>query len=66
MIDPTKYGTATEVASLIDKPRMTLTNGVRRGEVEHCETVGGTLLISVADAKRWAGQTRKTGPKKRA
>ena len=63
MIDPKKYGTASEVADKTDVPRTTLINAVNREEIEHAYTVGGTLLISVAAAKRWAKKTRKTGPK---
>lgn len=63
MIDPKKYGTASEVAEAVGKPRTTLISAAARGEIESCTTHGGTLLIDVVTAKRWAKKTRKTGPK---
>lgn len=63
MIDPKKYGTASEVAEAAEVKRTTLLMAAKRGEVKHCYTIGGTLLIDVAAAKRWAKGTRKTGPK---
>jgi hypothetical protein len=63
MIDPAKYGTASEVAEAVEKPRTTLISAAERGEIETAETYGGTLLIGVASAKKWAKKTRKTGPK---
>lgn len=62
-IDPTKYGTASEVAEAVGKPRTTLISAAERGEIASVNTHGGTLLIEVAAAKRWAKKTRKTGPK---
>lgn len=63
MIDPKKYGTASEIAEAVGEPRTTLINAANRGEIDKAETLGGTLLISVASAKRWAKQTRKPGRK---
>ena len=63
MIDPKRYGTASEVADKTGVPRTTLINAVNRNEIDHTYTAGGTLLISVSAAKRWAKKTRKTGPK---
>ncbi len=65
MIDPKTYGTASEVAEAVGKPRTTLISAAERGEITNCHTHGGTLLIEVASAKRWAKTTRKTGPKPR-
>ena len=66
MIDPRKYGTASEVAEAVGEPRTTLINAANRGELEHAHTIGKTLLISVVSARKWAKKTRKTGPKPRA
>ena len=63
MIDPAKYGTASEVAVAVGKPRTTLISAAERGEIANVTTHGGTLLIEVAAAKRGAKKTRKTGPK---
>ena len=63
MIDPKKYGTASEVSKAVKVARTTLITAAKRGEITHCYTIGKTLLIEVAAAKRWAKVTRKTGPK---
>ena len=63
MIDPTKYGTASEVAEAVGKPRTTLISAAARGEIASATTHGGTLLIEVSEARKWAKKTRKTGPK---
>lgn len=63
MIDPQKYGTASEVAEAVGKPRTTLISAAERGEIDSVNTHGGTLLIDVAAARRWAKKTRRTGPK---
>ena len=63
MIDPKKYGTASEVAGAVGKPRTTLISAVERGEIDTAKTFGGTLLVGVASARKWAKKTRKTGPK---
>jgi len=63
MIDPKKYGTASEVSEAVGVARTTLITAAKRGEITHCHTVGETLLIDVAAAKKWAKGTRKTGPK---
>lgn len=65
MIAPKKYGTASEVAEAVGEPRTTLINAANRGEIEKAETLGGTLLLSVASAKRWQKKTRKRGRKPR-
>lgn len=62
-IVPREYGTASEVSQAVGSPRTTLITAASRGEIEHCHTAGGTLLIEIAAAKRWAKQTRKVGPK---
>jgi len=66
MIDPAKYGTASEASEAAKVKRTTLITAAKRGEVRHCYTIGGTLLIDVAAAKRWTKETRKTGPKPKA
>lgn len=66
MIDPKKYGTASEVAEAVDQPRTTLINAANRGEIESTTTHGGTLLISIPSARKWGKQTRKIGPKFKA
>lgn len=63
MIDPAKYGTASEVAEAVGKPRTTLISAAGRGEIASAKTHGGTLLIEVASARKWAKKTRKTGPR---
>lgn len=63
MIDPKKYGTASEVSEAVGVARTTLITAAKRGEITHCYTIGETLLIDVASAKKWAKETRKTGPK---
>lgn len=63
MIDPKKYGTASEVSAVVGVARTTLITAAKRGEIAHAYTIGETLLIDVAAAKRWAKGTRKTGPK---
>lgn len=63
MIDPKKYGTASEVAEAVGQPRTTLISAARRGEIDTAETYGETLLVGVASARKWAKKTRKTGPK---
>lgn len=62
MIDPQKYGTASEASEAAGVKRTTLLMAAKRGEVTHCHTLGGTLLIDLAAAKRWAKKVRKTGP----
>lgn len=66
MIDPAKYGTASEVAEAVGEPRTTLINAANRCEIAKAETLGGTLLLSVASAKRWQKKTRKPGRKPQA
>ena len=63
MIDPKKYGTASEVSKAVGKPRTTVISAAERGEIDTAETFGGTLLIGVTSARKWAKKTRKTGPK---
>ena len=65
MIDPTKYGTANEVAPLIGVGRRTLATALeRRYEgLEVVATVGGTLLVSLASAKKYAKNRPKRGRK---
>jgi len=62
-INTAKYGTASEVAKAVGVARTTLITAAKRNEIAHCYTIGQTLLIDVAAAKRWSKQTRKTGPK---
>ena len=66
MIDPNKFGTAAEVAAAVKVARTTLISAVARGEIETVETCGGTVLVSVASASKWAKQARKVGPKFKA
>jgi hypothetical protein len=66
MIDLAKYGTASEVAEAVGEPRTTLITAANRGEIETAKTHGGTLLISVVDARKWSKKTRKVGPKFKA
>ena len=66
MIDPSKYGTETEAAKAVLVPRTTLQSAVDRGEVEHVATCGGTRLVEIASAKRWAKKRPKRGRKPQA
>ena len=52
-IDPSKYGTPTEISTATEQPRTTLLNAVRRGEIAAVKTLGGTLLLSLNAANRW-------------
>ena len=65
MIDPKKYGTASEVAEVVGVERKTLWKAMDRRDksLEVSETVGGTLLVSVASAKRYKRKPPKRGPK---
>jgi len=65
MIDPAKYGTASEVAEVVGVKRQTLDMAMRRADerLEIVETVGGTLLVSVASAKTYKRKPPKRGPK---
>jgi hypothetical protein len=54
MIDPKKYGTETEAANAVSVPRTTLRSAVDHGEVVYVATVGGTRLVEIASAKKWA------------
>lgn len=63
--DPSRFGTASEVAEVVGVARTTLIDGAKRGEIRHTYTAGGTLLIEIAAAKKWAKEKRKTGPKPR-
>ena len=66
MIDPKKYGTASEIAEAVGEPRTTLINAANRGEIDKAETLGGTLLLSVVSANLWQKKTRKPGRKPQA
>lgn len=63
VISPEEFGTASEVSDAVGVARTTLIDGAKRGEIRHTYTTGGTLLIEVSSAKKWAKGTRKTGPK---
>ena len=63
MIDPAKYGTASEVAEAVEEPRTTLINAANRGEIEITKTLGGTLLLSIVSARKWKKKSRKPGRK---
>jgi len=60
MID---YDTITNVARIIKVPRGTLASAIDRGEIEIQLTPGKHCLVNIPDAKRWSGETRKSGPK---
>lgn len=66
MIDPAKYGTASEIAEAVGEPRTTLINAANRGEITSAKTLGGTSLLSVESAKRWQKGGRKPGRKTKA
>lgn len=65
MIDPKKYATATEASTVAGIERRTLASAMERRDerLEVVETHGGTLLVSVASAKRYAKNPPKRGPK---
>jgi predicted site-specific integrase-resolvase len=63
MIDPAKYGTASEIAEAVGVARTTLINAVNRGEIVSVKTPGGTLLLSVVSATRWTKKERRPGRK---
>jgi len=65
MIDPRKYGTATEAARLAGIERRTLATAMARGDelLEVTSTVGGTLLVSVKSAHAFKATPPKRGPK---
>jgi len=65
VIDPKKYGTATEVAVLVGVERRTLATAMDRryAGLEVVQTVGGTLLVSLASARKYAADPPKRGPK---
>lgn len=63
MIDPKKYGTASEISEATKIPRTTLITAANRGEITHCHSLGGTLLLELASVKAWVKVDRKTGPK---
>ena len=68
VIDPSKYGTASEVAEAVGMERRTLASAMERRDerLEIVETFGGTLLVSVASAKKYAKNPPKRGPKPKA
>lgn len=65
MIDPSKYGTASAVADLCGMERRTLASAMERRDerLEVVEIIGGTLLVSLASAKKYAKNPPKRGPK---
>ena len=65
MIDPVKYATATEAANVAGIERRTLASAMERRDerLEVVATHGGTLLVSIASAKRYAKNPPKRGPK---
>ena len=63
MIDPRKYGTETEAAKAVSVPRTTLQSAVDRGEIVHVATSGGTRLVEITSAKKWARNRPKRGRK---
>lgn len=63
VIDPSKYGTETEAANEVAVPRTTLQSAVERGEIDHVVTCGGTKLVEIASAKRWAKNRPTRGRK---
>jgi hypothetical protein len=66
MIDPKKYGTETEAAKAASVPRTTLQSAVDRGEIVHVATFGGTRLVEIASAKKWAKNRPCRGRKPQA
>lgn len=68
MIDPRKYGTASEAAKVVGVNRRTLTDAVKRRDekLEVVETVGGTALVSVASVRLWARKRPRPGRKPQA
>ncbi|XZE20872.1 hypothetical protein SH449x_000762 [Pirellulaceae bacterium SH449] len=66
MIESEKYGTETEAAKVISVPRTTLQSAVDRGEIVHVATCGGTRLVEIASAKKWAKKRPKRGRKPQA
>lgn len=66
MIDPAKFGTETETAKAVSVPRTTLQSAVDRGEIVHVATCGGTRLVEIASAKKWAKNRPNRGRKPQA
>lgn len=66
MIDPAKYGTETEAANHVEIPRSTLQSAIDRGEVAHVKTCGGTRLVEIASAKRFAKNRPSRGSRARS
>jgi DNA-binding CsgD family transcriptional regulator len=65
-IDPQKYGTETEVSEAVSVPRTTIQSAVDRGEILHVATFGGTRLVEIASAKKWAKNRPSRGRKPQA
>jgi hypothetical protein len=63
MIDPKKYGTASEVSDAVGVARTTLINAANRGEITTAKTLGGTLLLSLNSAIQWTKKERRPGRK---
>lgn len=57
------YGTVAEAAEAAGVPRTTLLYAVDRGELITIDTYGGTTLVDVASAKKWAKKRPKPGRK---
>lgn len=51
------------VARETGQPYTSVTNAIDRGEIAAFRTCCGLRLVRLADAKKWAGQTRKRGPR---
>lgn len=61
--DARRYGTVAEAATAAGVPRTTLVYAVEREEVPSKKTFGGTILVAIADAKKWAKNRPKPGRK---
>lgn len=61
--DAKRYGTVAEAATAAGVPRTTLVYAVDRGEVPSKKTFGGTILVAISDAKKWAKNRPKPGRK---
>lgn len=65
VIDLKKYGTATEAAAVSGIDRRTLASAMQRRDprLDVAKTHGGTLVVSIASARRYAAKPPKRGPK---
>jgi predicted site-specific integrase-resolvase len=61
-----EYGPVATVAESLGIARTTLKSAVERGEIESRELSGGSRIVRVKDAQRWAENRPKIGRPKKA